>query len=183
MTSVLLTASLGYRYFRNMGAGDITMVAPRLMTLRKSASALPRLSARSIIASSANYDYVVNDSWYFDVNASTTIAITDSISLVPFANVGYGHNMNWQFNRNGNVAGGSWGGWKNSLTGWTAHHHGYPASDQAQQPCDSNAIHCRQSPLGSLAEPGPSCPANGRWLLTHAFKSVVYGGVTLSVRF
>jgi hypothetical protein len=171
-----LTASVGYRYYRN--AGDINGGTP-LNDAQEVSLGLATALGPIDIASSANYDYV-NDSWYFDLNASSTIVITDSISLVPFANVGYGHNMNWQFNRNGNVAGGSWGG-QNSLTGWTAITTGIQLPIKLNSRATLTPYIAGNLALGSLQNQGQA--ARNAGAPDTPYKSVLFGGVTLSVRF
>ncbi len=48
------------------------------------------------LASSANYD-LFNGGWYFDLTAKSTFAVTDAISIVPHAGLGYGLNYNAGF--------------------------------------------------------------------------------------
>lgn len=168
------TVSLGYTYYRNMGT--IT----RLVT--NDGGEINLGLATSLgpidIASSANFDHV-NNSWYFDVNASTTIAITDSISLVPFANVGYGHNLNWQFAANGLVA-NTWGG-SNNITGWTAITTGIQLPIKLNSRATLTPYLAGNLPLGTTANLGGTARAAGA--PDTPYKSVLFGGVTLSVRF
>jgi len=170
------TVSLGYTYYRNMGGLNINapMNDGGEINLGLATSLGP-----IDIASSANYDHV-NDSWYFDFNASTTIAITDSISLVPFANVGYGHNLNWQFARNGGIAGGSWGG-LNNITGWTAVTTGIQLPIKLNSRATLTPYIAGNLPLGATANLGGAARAAG--FPDTPYKSVLFGGVTLSVRF
>jgi hypothetical protein len=51
------------------------------------------------IAQSSNID-LANGGWYFDLNASSTIAVTDSISVVPSVNIGYGQNYSYGIRQN-----------------------------------------------------------------------------------
>jgi len=159
------TVSLGYTYYRNMGS--LNRNAP-LNDSGEINLGLATSLGPIDIASSANYDHV-NDSWYFDVNASTTIAITDSISLVPFANVGYGHNLNWQF------AGPS------NITGWTAITTGIQLPIKLNSRATLTPYLAGNLPLGTTANLGGSARDAGA--PDTAFKSVLFGGVTLSVRF
>jgi hypothetical protein len=169
------TVSLGYTYYRNMGS--LNRNAP-LNDSGEINLGLATSLGPIDIASSANYDHV-NDSWYFDVNASTTIAITDSISLVPFANVGYGHNLNWQFAANGNVA-NTWGG-SNNITGWTAITTGIQLPIKLNSRATLTPYLAGNLPLGTTANLGGTVRAAGA--PDTPYKSVLFGGVTLSVRF
>lgn len=169
------TVSLGYTYYRNMGSlnGNAPLNDGGEINLGLATSLGP-----IDIASSANFDHV-NNSWYFDVNASTTIAITDSISLVPFANVGYGHNLNWQFAANGNVA-NTWGG-SNNITGWTAITTGIQLPIKLNSRATLTPYLAGNLPLGTTANLGGSARDAGA--PDTPYKSVLFGGVTLSVRF
>ena len=158
------TVSLGYTYYRNMGTFTRVLTNDGGEINLGLATSLGPID----IASSANYDHV-NNSWYFDVNASTTIAITDSISLVPFANVGYGHNLNWQF------AGPS------NITGWTAITTGIQLPIKLNSRATLTPYLAGNLPLGTTANLGGSARDAGA--PDTAFKSVLFGGVTLSVRF
>lgn len=172
------TMSVGYRYFRNMGSLNRNMP---LNDGQEVSLGLATALGPIDLTSSANYDFV-NDSWYFDVNASTTIAVTDSISLVPFANVGYGHNLNWQVARNGGVAGpgGAWGG-ANSVTGWTAITTGIQVPIKLNSRATLTPYIAGNLPLGTTANLGGTARAAGQ--PDTPYKSVLVGGVTLSVRF
>lgn len=109
----------GYRYYRNMG--DLSQeLVPGLginginnnaqeVTAGISADVGPLT-----IRSSANYDFV-NDYWYFDFNAKATFAITESFAIEPFFDVGYGKNINWQFQTPSLVNFNT-----SNTTGWTA---------------------------------------------------------------
>jgi hypothetical protein len=169
------TVSLGYTYYRNMGSlnGNAPLNDGGEINLGLATSLGP-----IDIASSANFDHV-NNSWYFDVNASTTIAITDSISLVPFANVGYGHNLNWQFAANGGVA-NTWGG-SNNITGWTAITTGIQLPIKLNSRATLTPYLAGNLPLGTTANLGGSARDAGA--PDTPYKSVLFGGVTLSVRF
>jgi len=158
------TVSLGYTYYRNMGTFTRVLTNDGGEINLGLATSLGPID----IASSANYDHV-NNSWYFDVNASTTIAITDSISLVPFANVGYGHNLNWQFADPSNI------------TGWTAITTGIQLPIKLNSRATLTPYLAGNLPLGTTANLGGTARDAGA--PDTAFKSVLFGGVTLSVRF
>ncbi len=162
--------SLGYRYYRNMGVlGGLGGMNDGQEVSLGVATALGPIN----ITSSGNYDYV-NNYWYFDINASSTIAVTDAISIVPYVNVGYGHNMNWQFARNTGVT-TTWT--RNNVSNFTA------VTTGVQVPIKLNsrttltpyiAVNIPMSGIQNL--PLSGAPNN-------ACSSVLYGGVTLSVRF
>lgn len=164
--------SLGYRYYRNMGGLN---TGGRMNDGQEVSLGLATALGPINVSSSANFDFV-NDSWYFDVSASSTIAVTDSISIVPYATVGYGHNMNWQFARNGGVS-GLWN--RNNMTGFTA------VTTGIQVPIKLNsratltpyiAVNLPMSGVQNLPNMAGGAPDNYA-------STVVYGGVTLSVRF
>lgn len=105
--------SLGYRYYRNMGVlGTLGGMNDGQEVSLGASTALGPIN----LSSSANYDFV-NDYWYVDLSASSTITLTDAISVVPYASIGYGHNMNWQFARNTGVT-STWG--RNNTSNFTA---------------------------------------------------------------
>jgi len=170
------TASLGYTYYRNMGGLNIN--AP-MNDGQEVSLGLATAIGPIDLASSANYDFV-NNSWYFDLNASTTIAVTDSISIVPFANIGYGKNLNWQFARNGGIAGGSWGG-QNNITGWTAITTGIQLPIKLNSRATLTPYIAGNLPLGATENLGGT--ARTANFPDTPYKSVLFGGVTLSVRF
>jgi hypothetical protein len=130
------------------------------------------------LTSSANYDFA-NDSWYADLGASTTIAVTDAVSVVPFATIGYGHNMNWQFAQDGaNRAAGVTALWnRHSVSNFTALTAGlrFPVKLNSRATLTPYiAINAPMSGIQNL--PVDGTPDNYA-------DSVVYGGVSLSVRF
>ncbi len=173
------TVSLGYTYYRNMGALQRNGPLGGGMNDGQEVSlGLATALGPIDVNSSANYDFV-NDSWYFDVTASSTIAITDSISVVPYATVGYGHNMNWQFARNGGGSGaGVTSGWnRNNVTGFTALTTGIQFPVQLNSRATLTPYIAVNVPMNGVQNlPVSGAPDN-------AFSTVVYGGVTLSVRF
>ena len=147
------------------------------------------------LASSANYD-LFNGGYYFDLTAKTTIAVTDAISIVPHAGIGYGINYNAGFTQaTRNLLGGAGltGGnsaAQNGISGFTAVNLGidfpiklnsratltpYVAANLPMGPM-KNLGNNRNYIVGGLRAPSLGGPSN-------AFRSVVYYGVTLSVRF
>lgn len=143
------------------------------------------------LASSANYD-LVNGGWYFDLTAKSTIAVTDAISIVPHAGLGYGLHYNAGFTQaSRNLIGGG-GIVTNSaaqygVSGWTALNVGidfpiklnsratltpYVAANLPMGPI-KNLARSTTSYNAAIPVGGPATP----------FHSIVYYGVTLSVRF
>lgn len=174
------SVSVGYTYYRNMGAlqrngGPLNsgMNDGQEVSLGL-ATALGPID----LATSANYDFV-NDSWYFDVNASSTIAITDSFSVVPFANIGYGKNMNWQFADNSLLAAPASNG--QGITGWTALTTGVNFPIKLNSRATLTPYVAVNVPLGGTQNMGGTALRAG--LPDTPYQSVLFGGVTLSVRF
>lgn len=166
-----VTVSLGYRYFRNMGEfntlGGIRDGNEISLGL---ATALGPINA----ATSANYDHS-NDSWYFDLDLNTNIAVTDSISIVPFFNVGYGKNFNWQFSKGaGSLVGG------NGLTGWTAINTGLRFPVKLNSRATLTPYIAANLPLGATENIGGVARVAGA--PDTPYKSVLHGGVTLTDR-
>jgi len=155
-----VTASLGYRYYRNMGTLN-TLGGMR--DGNEFSAGLATALGPINLASSANYD-ISNASWYFDLDANTSISITDSISLVPFVNVGYGKNFGWQLTRNAT-----------NPTGWTAVTAGFRLPVKLNSRATLTPYIAVNSPLGQL-DNSTVMPAN-------TTQAVVFGGVSLSVRF
>jgi len=173
------TVSLGYTYYRNMGALQRNGPLGGGMNDGQEVSlGLATAIGPIDLASSANYDFV-NDSWYFDMNASSTIAITDSFSVVPFANIGYGHNMNWQFSDNSVLATPASNG--QGITGWTAVTAGVNFPIKLNSRATLTPYIAVNVPLGTTQNMGgQALRAN---LPDTPYQSVLFGGVTLSVRF
>ncbi len=167
--------SLGYRYYRNMGGLNTTGgMNDGQEVFLGAATALGPIN----LTASANYDYV-NDSWYADLGASSTIAITDAISVVPFATIGYGHNMNWQFARNGGSTGaGVTSNWnRNNVTNFTAVTAGLRFPIKLNSRATLTPYIAINAPMNGIQNlPISGAPDN-------AYSTVVYGGVSLSVRF
>lgn len=167
-----VTASIGYRYFRNLGGlntglgiRDGNEVSVGLAT------ALGPIN----VATSANYDHS-NDSWYFDLDANTNIAVTDAISIVPFFNVGYGKNFNWQFTKGAGSLVGS-----NGLSGWTAITTGFRFPIKLNSRATLTPYIAGNLPLGATANIGGIARAAGA--PDTPYKSALIGGVSLNVRF
>jgi hypothetical protein len=160
-----VTASLGYRYFRNMGGLNTNAFLP-INDGQEVSLGLATALGPINVATTANYDFV-NDSWYFDLDANTSIAITDSISLVPFFNVGYGKNFAFQFNKV--IA--------QDFTGWTAINTGFRLPIKLNSRATLTPYIAGNLPIGVTGDNFVTA--------THdtPFKSVLHGGVTLSVRF
>jgi hypothetical protein len=159
-----VTASLGYRYYRNMGGLNLAGMRDGNEFSAGLATALGPIN----LATSANYD-ISNASWYFDLDANTSIAITDAISLVPFVNVGYGKNFAWQTGRASTAA-----------TGWTAVTAGLRLPIKLNSRATLTPYIAGNIPLGQLDNGNaPSGIALG----ANQTQSLLFGGVTLSVRF
>ena len=155
-----VTASLGYRYFRNMGTLN---TVGGMRDGNEFSFGLATALGPINLASSANYD-ISNASWYFDIDANTNIAITDSISLVPFVNVGYGKNFAWQLVRS-----------QDNFTGWTAVTAGFRLPVKLNSRATLTPYIAVNSPLGQLD--------NDAFAPRNTTQPVVFGGVSLSVRF
>ena len=178
-----VSVSLGYRYFRNMGdlanPPGVGAFGVGMQDGQEVSLGLGTTLGPINVATSANYDYV-NDSWYFDFDANTVIAVTDSISVVPFFNVGYGKNLNWQAN-GANFAGFLNGAQADDVTGWTAIATGIRVPIKLNSRATLTPYIAANLPLGTTENIAGSARAAG--LPDTPFKSVLFGGVTLSVRF
>ena len=143
------------------------------------------------LASSANYD-LFNGGWYFDLTAKSTIAVTDAISIVPHANIGYGLNYNAGFTQGTrNLLGGGGFGTTNSsfqhgMTGFTAVNVGidFPIKLNSRATLIPYvAANVPMGPMRNLAKSSTSYTGSGFGGPATPFHSLVYYGVTLSVRF
>jgi len=183
-----VTLSLGYRFYKNLGdlADGSNIFGPGgaafgMQDGQEVSLGLATALGPINVASSANYDYV-NNSWYFDVDLNTNIAVTDSISIVPYVNVGYGHNLNWQFNPNTVTTGGAIGfNSSNSISGWTAINTGIRLPVKLNSRATLTPYIGANLPLSSVSNLGGNMRFAG--FPDTAFKSVLVGGVNLSVRF
>ncbi len=141
------------------------------------------------LASSANYD-LVNGGWYFDLTASTNIAVTDAISIVPHASIGYGINYTAGFTQASRnlIAGGPVGVTNSAgggLTGWTATNVGIDFPIKLNSRATLTPYVAANLPMGPIANLSYGATSNGGVLggPSNAFRAVAYYGVTLSVRF
>jgi hypothetical protein len=162
--------SLGYRYYHNMGGlNTVGAMNDGQEVSLGAATALGPIK----LTSSANYDFV-NNYWYADINASSTIVVTDAISVVPYATIGYGHNMNWQFARNTGVS----SQWNNSsVSNFTSVTTGIQVPIKLNSRATLTPYIAVNIPMSGVQNmPKSGTPDN-------AFTTVLYGGVTLSVRF
>lgn len=169
----------GYRYYRNMGQLTETIVPGVFNGMSDGQEVSVGVNAALgpiDLATSANYDFV-NDYWYFDATASSTITVTDSFSIVPFASIGYGKNMNWQFDQNSILATSA----SNNITGWTAVYTGVRFPIKLNSRATLIPYVAANLPLGPTQ--GMSTQANRANLPTNAYNAVIVGGVTLSVSF
>jgi len=166
------SVSLGYRYYRNMGQlGTLGRMNDGQEISLGVATGLGPVK----ITSSGNFDYV-NNYWYFDINASYTIAVTDSISVVPYATVAYGNGMNWQFAAsNGTGVSSGWN--RNRVSNFTALTTGIQVPIKLNSRATLTPYIAGNIPMSGIQHlPAFGSPSN-------ACKSLLYGGVTLSVRF
>lgn len=182
------TLSLGYRFYKNLGdLADGSNIfgaggaAFGMQDGQEISLGLATALGPVNLATSANYDYV-NDSWYFDLDLNTNIAVTDAISIVPYFNVGYGKNLNWQFN--GNVPGAfapvAFNS-QNDITGWTAINTGIRVPVKLNSRATLTPYIGVNMPLSAVSNLGGTARAAA--LADTPYKSVLVGGVNLSVRF
>lgn len=199
------TISLGYRYFRNMGdaaqqstLNNATGRAFGMNDAQEVSLGLATSIGPIDLASSAIYD-ITNQGWYFDVTASTTVAITDSISFVPSVNVGYAKDYAWQLTRDtANVIAGGRGGLggpggdaKHDYTGWASANVSLAFPVKLNSRATLTPYIAANLPLSGLQNLGAAYRNNSNVVgggntlggPDGAFKSLLYGGVTLSVRF
>jgi hypothetical protein len=162
--------SLGYRYYRNMGVLNTAGAMNDGQEVSLGAStALGPIN----LTSSVNYDFV-NSYWYADLSASSTIAVTDAVSVVPYATIGYGHNMNWQFAKNTGVA-STWN--RNNISNFTSVTAGIQVPIKLNSRATLTPYIAVNIPMSGIQNlPVSGAPDN-------AYSSVLFGGVTLSVRF
>jgi hypothetical protein len=169
----------GYRYYRNMGQLSQSPAFGGLSGMNDGQEVSIGLATQLgpvDLSTSANYDFV-NDYWYFDVTASSTFAVSESFAIVPFASIGYGKNMNWQFDQNSILATNS----NNNITGWTAIYTGVRFPIKLNSRATLIPYVAANLPLGPTQ--GMSTGANAAGLPTNAYNAVIVAGVTLSVSF
>jgi len=193
------SVSLGYSYIHNMGSlanggganqlanspGGYGMNDIQQVTLGVNTSLGP-----INLASTANYD-LFNGGWYFDVTASSTIAVTDAISIVPHATVGYGLHYNaglTQATRNliggGSIFGGSATSQQSGLSGFTALTVGIDFPIKLNSRATLTPYVAGNVPMGGLRSYARNSGSfSGFGGPTTAFHAVCYYGVTLSVSF
>lgn len=175
----------GYRYYRNMGdlsgpfvpgVGIGGMNDGQEVSVGLAAAVGP-----VDLRTSANYDFV-NDSWYFDFDASSTFAVTEAISIQPFFNIGYGKNMNWQFDNN-SILGGGFATGNNRVTSWTAIYTGVRFPIKLNSRASLVPYVAANLPLGGTQGLSGNANSLGGLLPDNAYNAVIVGGVTLTVRF
>ena len=143
------------------------------------------------LASSANYD-LFNGGYYFDLTAKSVIAVTDAISVVPHASIGYGINYNAGFTQaTRNLLGGAGltGGnsaAQNGISGFTAVNLGLDFPIKLNSRATLAPYVAANLPVGPMKNLGNNRNygiGGGLGGPSNAFHSLIYFGVTLSVRF
>ena len=145
------------------------------------------------LASSANYD-LFNGGWYFDLTARSTITVTDAISIVPHAGLGYGLNYNAGFtqaSRNLIGGGGVFGSSaaRYGVSGWTALTVGIDFPIKLNSRATLTPYVAGNLPMGPYKNLARSATTYGPGGIggiggpATAFHSLIYYGVTLSIRF
>ncbi|MDB6004145.1 MAG: hypothetical protein JWR15_1132, partial [Prosthecobacter sp.] len=130
-----------------------------------------------------------NGGWYFDLTLSSTIAVTDAISIVPHASIGYGINYTAGFTQaSRNLAGSGAFFTSNAagsgLTGWTAANFGIDFPIKLNSRATLTPYVAANFPMGPVGNLAYSATTNGGFGGPgNAFRAVAYYGVTLSVRF
>lgn len=202
------TVSLGYRYFYNMGdlADQKVWNGPAALGngyngMKDAGEVFLGLNT-SVgpidLASSANYD-MSNGGWYFDINASTTVAITDSISFVPSFNLGYVANYAWQStpdqaNTFLGGAGGLFGSGVaesggHNVSGWAAANVRLAFPIKLNSRATLTPYVAVNLPMGALSNMAQGSQANPALVgagvnpTNTAFETVWYAGASLSIRF
>ncbi|MCB1278183.1 hypothetical protein [Prosthecobacter sp.] len=202
------TVSLGYRYFLNMGdlADQKVWNGPTVfgnsyhgMNDTQEVFLGVNTSVGPIdLASSANYD-MTNGGWYFDLTASTTVAITDSISFVPSFNVGYVASYSWQFTPDAansflGGAGGIFGSGVaesggDSISGWTAANIRLAFPIKLNSRATLTPYVAVNMPMGALSNVAQSSQSNAALAgvginpPSTGFETVWYAGAALTIRF
>ncbi|MFO1486780.1 MAG: hypothetical protein U1F71_25700 [Verrucomicrobiaceae bacterium] len=192
------TVSLGYRYYYNMGQlADSTPLGDDTVGMNDT-SEINLAVATSLgpidLAFNNVYD-ITNGGFYFDVTASTTIAITDAISIVPSANVGYVSNYTWQFTPamvnafKGGAAqfggGGFAAGAGNSVSGWTAANLRLAFPVKLNSRATLTPYVAVNIPLGATSQMAQDTQNGsfGGFNQSTPFETVWYAGAALTVRF
>lgn len=194
--------SFGYSYIHNMGAlangGGLNQAGIAGQGLGYGMNDIQQLTlgvntnlGPINLASSANYD-LVNGGWYFDLTAKSTIAVTDAISIVPHAGLGYGLHYNAGFTQasRGLYGGGTLFGQsatQGGISGWTALNVGidFPIKLNSRATLVPYvAFNLPMGPMKNLARSSTNAYAFGvGGGPATPFHSICYYGVTLSVRF
>jgi hypothetical protein len=207
------TVSLGYRYFYNMGdlADQKGYNTSSIITPFGTGNGYHGMNDTQEVflgintsvgpidlASSANYD-LTNGGWYFDLTASTTVAITDSISFVPSFNVGYVASYSWQFTPDAansflGGAGGIFGSGVaesggDSVSGWAAANVRLAFPIKLNSRATLTPYVAVNMPMGALSNVAQSSQSNaglgavGLNPPSTGFETVWYAGASLSIRF
>jgi hypothetical protein len=191
-----VTASFGYRYIHNTGA----LSSGSLMTslngfggqgihdIHQLSTGLSASLGPINLASSANFD-MANGGWYFDLNASTNFRVTDSISIVPSAGIGYGVNYNYGFSQGLRASLASLGASSSAqgVSGFTAATFAINFPIKLTRRTTFTPYIALNLPMSGLTNFGRnSAPVGGFPAFSQPrtpFNSVVYGGVSVSVSF
>jgi hypothetical protein len=191
------TISLGYRYYYNMGElADSTLVSNGTVGMNDTSEINLGLATHLgpvDLAFNNVYD-VTNGGFYFDVTASTTIAITDAISVVPSVNIGYVTNYTWQFtpamvNRfyggtdfggGGLAAGGG-----DDATGWTSANFRLAFPIKLNSRATFTPYIALNMPVGATSNFGTASQTGfgGGTINSKPFNTCWYAGAALTVRF
>ncbi len=192
-----ITASFGYRYIHNTGA----LSSGSLMTslngfggmgihdIHQLSTGLSASLGPVLLASSANFD-MANGGWYFDLNASSNFRVTDSISIVPSAGLGYGLNYNYGFSQGLRAALASPGASSGAqgVSGFTAATFAINFPIKLTRRTTLTPYIAVNVPMSGLTNFGrnnaPVSPIFPGFTQPRTpFNSVVYGGVSVSVSF
>ena len=190
------SVSFGYSWIHNMGSlangGGLNQVIPNAGYGMNDIQQLTLGAQTNLgpinLASSAIYD-LFNCGFYFDVTARSTITVTDSISIVPHANVGYGVNYNAGFTQGSRaLIGGGPIGTTNSqkfgLTGFTAVNLGLDFPIKLNSRATLTPYVAANLPMAGLRTFARNASNyGGAGGPQNAFTNLIYFGVTLSVRF
>jgi hypothetical protein len=157
-----IEATLGYRYYINDRSVDsliqaLTGLDGALADTSEVFLNLGTTVGPVNIGLATNYD-ITNEGWYFELGANSEIKLTERISLVPGANIGYAQDYNWQ----GEILGGS-------LDGFTAVTVSLAAPIKLNSRATLTPYVAGRLPVDALDDVGVD--------------NEIYGGVSLSVSF
>lgn len=188
------TGSFGYRYIHNSGALAGGTLANSINgggfqgmhDIHQLSTGLSTSLGPIILATSANYD-MANGGWYFDANASSKFVVTESISIVPHVNLGYGINYKYGFSQGmrnyvSNIPGPS------GVNGFTAVTAGIDFPIRLTRNATLTPYVAINVPMNGLRNfSGRGAPPNTALafpftLPNTPFQTIVYGGVTLSIK-